>query len=459
MAKVLVIGSFVLPPKQPKTTAPDEETSGSDEESADAASGSDEAQKKALALFKRAASSLGWSLARRKHELIVSSAGENYADGHVLDGAAIAAKEDSSLKTRVCVLRPDDGSMFPFQDTEPAKLLELRAKRFPGSTFEAGRFYQSQEADVVIAIGGKSGTSACGQIGLATGKPVIGIPHFDGAGKELWKAVRGYTVVLGPLGETLSSKLEGAWPDDEQKSNQAAETVVLALEEFAKNGAFIRNRQDATFRQVGLVAAEFLVLIAWLIGFAGISQYYEAEKTRTNSILTEPSASDPGMEKKNGGGNDGTATGGATSPKPVLGKKGQVQTESDAQELKSKSAFDGRSPLWLFGLAFCATTLGVFLRHSLSKVFDPTLSLAIQRIFTDLASGLILGFVLCLMYLIGAITVTGSPASTLRPEESGDFQRVAIVMSLMGLTGGFLVEQVADAVRSWLLEQMPKKPG
>ena len=352
--------------------------------------------------FKMACRSIGHALAKAGHEVIVSSEAEKYADLYVVEGVA-SVQTENNQRHRVWILRPDDDSPFPFQGRSQWNNVEFLLKRMPVQDFQLGRFYQAEAANAVVAIGGTGGTSSVGQIALAYGKPVLGVPHFQGSGRDLWRAVRGQIGTLDESGSTLNTVLESAWPGAEQDSNAAADTIVLSLGELARSGVFRRDQRVAVLQQSFVLAIELLLLVAWIALFSMIAGSYP------------PSTS------------------------------------------ASLAATGAAAPHWTFLLVLVAAAIGVLLRHSLRAVFDPTTTLAILRIVTDTASGLILGFVLCLLFLIGAISMTGSTDSTLTPKTLADFERVAIVMSLFGLTGGFLVEQVADSVRGWLLEKLPQK--
>ena len=55
----------------------------------------------------------------------------------------------------------------------------------------------------------------------------------------------------------------------------------------------------------------------------------------------------------------------------------------------------------------------------------------------ELATGLLLGFALAFLYLLGAITITGSSEITMVPSDPAGFRRIAVIMTLLGL-GGWL---------------------
>lgn len=112
---------------------------------------------------------------------------------------------------------------------------------------------------------------------------------------------------------------------------------------------------------------------------------------------------------------------------------------------------------WTFVMAFLATGLGTSLRHTLRLVFDPAAQLTWFHLLNDWTAGIVLGFALCLLYFVGAVTVTGSTTQIITPPTQSDFQRIAVIMTLLGMTGGLLLEQVAEGLRSWLIDRLPSQ--
>jgi hypothetical protein len=96
-----------------------------------------------------------------------------------------------------------------------------------------------------------------------------------------------------------------------------------------------------------------------------------------------------------------------------------------------------------------AGILGTILRNNLRLIFDATAAFSWNELLIELGAGLLLGFALALLYLVGSLTITGKTESVLLPGTPGDFQRVAVIMTLLGLGGGLMIEQAADRVRRW----------
>jgi hypothetical protein len=112
----------------------------------------------------------------------------------------------------------------------------------------------------------------------------------------------------------------------------------------------------------------------------------------------------------------------------------------------------------LFIILGVAGLLGTMLRNNLRLVFDPTARFSWNELLIEVGAGLLLAFALALLYLVGAVTIKGS-AEVMFPTGPAEFQRVAVVMTLLGLGGGLMIEQAADRVRGWFLERLaPSRP-
>src|SRR5579862_6520309 len=94
-----------------------------------------------------------------------------------------------------------------------------------------------------------------------------------------------------------------------------------------------------------------------------------------------------------------------------------------------------------------AGLLGTILRNNLRMVFDPTASFSWNELLIEVGTGLLLGFALALLYLAGMLTVTGNTDVFLLEGAEKGYQRVAVVMTLLGLGGGLMIEQAAERVK------------
>jgi hypothetical protein len=112
-----------------------------------------------------------------------------------------------------------------------------------------------------------------------------------------------------------------------------------------------------------------------------------------------------------------------------------------------------------FSMLAVAGLLGTILRNNLRMVSDPTANFSWNELLIEIGAGLLLGFSLALVYLVGALTITGRTESILLPESREAFQRVAVVMTLLGLGGGLMIEQAANRVRRWFAETLESVGG
>jgi hypothetical protein len=121
--------------------------------------------------------------------------------------------------------------------------------------------------------------------------------------------------------------------------------------------------------------------------------------------------------------------------------------------------FDGQ--WWLQGnyafflMLALAGLLGTMLRNNLRMMFDPTAVFSWDELFIEIGTGLMLGFALALLYFVGALAFTGSTDAIPKGGErgDGDFQRIAVIMTLLGLGAGLMIERAAERVRGWFTSQ------
>jgi hypothetical protein len=112
------------------------------------------------------------------------------------------------------------------------------------------------------------------------------------------------------------------------------------------------------------------------------------------------------------------------------------------------------TPIYSFFLMLAvAGILGTILRTTMRLILDSTARFAWNQLLLELAAGLLLGFALALLYLVGAITITGGSEIVLVPEDASSFRRIAVVMTLLGLGGGLALEQASERVSRWFNEQ------
>jgi hypothetical protein len=102
-----------------------------------------------------------------------------------------------------------------------------------------------------------------------------------------------------------------------------------------------------------------------------------------------------------------------------------------------------------------AGTLGTILRTSLRLIKDPMAKFSWNQLLLELSAGLLLGFALALLLLVGSITISGKAdaLSGAVTDASSDFRRVSVIMTLLGLGGGLALEQASERVSRWFDQQ------
>jgi hypothetical protein len=111
----------------------------------------------------------------------------------------------------------------------------------------------------------------------------------------------------------------------------------------------------------------------------------------------------------------------------------------------------------MFGLLALSAILGSSLRSALRAVTDPNDTKSREVVVAELSAGLVLSFALAMLYLAGSFTFTGT-FQPFKPDSTvDDFRRVAVGMTVIGLTGGWLLERVAERVHSWLGDRLDEE--
>lgn len=105
-----------------------------------------------------------------------------------------------------------------------------------------------------------------------------------------------------------------------------------------------------------------------------------------------------------------------------------------------------------FALLAVSAFLGTALRNSLKVVADPSEQVSRRAIVAELSAGLVLAFVLSLLYLAGSLTFKGDFVAA---SDLNGFQRVALFMGVLGVAGGWLLESTAQSITSWLSTRLP----
>lgn len=119
----------------------------------------------------------------------------------------------------------------------------------------------------------------------------------------------------------------------------------------------------------------------------------------------------------------------------------------------------GRSPndVILFGLLGISALVGTGLRTELRVLANEMSLLSTKQITVEAIVGILLAFIFCLLYLAGNFVLTGT-FITLQDKPANDFSRVAITLSILGISTAFLLEPAVESLRKRLGEIITTTP-
>jgi hypothetical protein len=214
--------------------------------------------------FGQACKDIGAALATAGHELIVGSSNPNTADRSAVEGVASVAG-----KHTVFVIRPDAGST-PFSDlpVPNQERIQFRNTRCRGP-WTVVSIHQILAADAVIVIGGGRGTAQSGYCAPILGIPVLAVPAFGGAAKDVGDHLsRDYDRVPGL--KELATDLREKWRPE------YADSVVTAATALVKARPYSRRRPFQGFVDLLMSA---VILAGWgalfyLPRFQGVISFF-----------------------------------------------------------------------------------------------------------------------------------------------------------------------------------------
>jgi hypothetical protein len=308
--------------------------------------------------LKSACRDIGRELASRGHEIAIASLRENTADRHIAEGMKAVEGKKHKLtlykrhdeKLEALELLPKDRFDVTVQDYKGNRHINALAEGMP-----------------MLVIGGQGGTITAGFSAFALKRPVLALPQFGGAAKDIWDAV---SIRYGRslTSDTLDA-LSGRWTEN------TAKVVVGALEQLVKNNPFDDRIQGP---QILLSSAALVMVFSWVILF---------------------------------------------SLGPDVGG-------------------------WLRYLVFfaaigVASVIGTLTRTFLKVYFDVVEVYSPQRLLSDFVLGLIMGFGFFLFMQASGVLLTGDKLAF----DAADFQRLAVLMSLVTLASALLLERSIDRFR------------
>lgn len=202
--------------------------------------------------LEQACRDIGAALATAGHDLIVGSSNPNTADRFVIEGVASVAG-----KHKVLIFRPDEGpTPFTDQPVPNQKRIQFTVKRCPGP-WTVGRIHQILAADAVIIIGGGGGAAQAGYSAPLLGVPVLAVPAFGGAAKDVWDYLtRDYEKVAGVQEHT--TELREAWRPEHARGVVAAVSALVGAKLY---------RSRHTFQGLLELVASVAMLVGWVLLF------------------------------------------------------------------------------------------------------------------------------------------------------------------------------------------------
>lgn len=339
--------------------------------------------------FQAAAVAIGQALAEKGHTIIVTAVSwETVNDGagvarYVVQGASKAKPPAGKLHT-VLFYAPRDPEPGDRTSDVADTLLELRA--LPNidirDAFSEKRVRISygiadvREADAVIVVDGSAGVEQVAYAAYYLRKPVIPLAFFGNMPGGLYKKVGPGYEYLADCGDISARELRSM-------------SMPWLSEQEDKQG----NNLNTAKVIVGL--AERLVAIS-----------VRAERQNTTGLL-------------------------ATIALTVLPILVWVWAFTSSYIKSQEWSF--------FFVLFLSVLPGVGLRMLVSYQQGSTARLTWRGLLVDVAVAIVIAFGLALLFLIGNIAFTGQLAVNFAEGNIGDFARVAVIMSILGLTAGYLV--------------------
>jgi hypothetical protein len=178
--------------------------------------------------FEQACRDVGAALAKAGYTIVVGTSDPTTADRFIVEGAATVEG-----KHLVRVIRPDAGvTPFSAQPLLHQERIQFRFVRCRG-TWTVSRVHQILAADVVILIGGGPGTAQAGYSAPLLGVPVLALPAFGGAAREVWDYLsKDYERVAGV--KKRATELRETWRAESAGAVLAAAKALVGAELYAQ---------------------------------------------------------------------------------------------------------------------------------------------------------------------------------------------------------------------------------
>jgi hypothetical protein len=192
-----------------------------------------EDRQKALPFFANVCRSIGAQISIRGHTLIVGTDSENCADLYFAEGA-----ESSGAEVNMVVVRAQTGHRAFIGWEQRIAKLERKVTE-PSSWFDA-RSYQVRNADLVMLIGGKTGTRGVFEQALFFGRPVVPLGYVGGTAEALFLEASVKSAISQSAAQLLRDRNEWNRGTSPQTVVQMAEQLVSKQPVVFQLGRYLR---------------------------------------------------------------------------------------------------------------------------------------------------------------------------------------------------------------------------
>jgi len=511
---ILLIGSLYEP--KPEDFTYREALGGSSREAEEAAKQAAKARfeaakkdykEKQKPQFDAACQALGAAFARKHWRIMVGvplweqwSKRETVAP-HVLAGANTVKSDDVTGPHPVVFYAPREPEE-PFKGTAAGTLQQIELDH-PNIKFEYKLVAQGQykakvipnvaAVDAVVLVAGQDGTATIGYAAHCLERPVLAVAGFGGAARTLLDDVlfdaydRYKESVQLTDGELLS--LTATWSDkvEDEANRKAAERAVSVAEKLVKAYALAgrKTTQVLKWAMAGMALLLGLwVTIYWRGATVALETPVSAPAATAGTEQTPQAMADKSKAAaRTASKGDATAAEGSAA-EPVLLRATKADSRESATVAKSndaagmpagaepkfppsnsekKEVLEGKQALpkaWIpfvpfafFLLLFISAAVGTGLRVLVAYQSNQLSRLTGFAVWIELVVALSVAFGLALFYLLGSISFTGHVS--MLESNAQNFPTIAVSMSLLGLTAGYLVplDKLRDRLQKIFAEE------
>jgi hypothetical protein len=219
--------------------------------------------------FKKACREIGEAFAKNGYDILIGSDTKQSADRYVVEGA-----NSVRGKHQIVVYRPSeaqgpyndpDDTLAPFSN-EVLSNIEIRY-HYTHATgpWTVAHAAGIRGADAVLLIGGENTTAFMGHIAPVLEKPVLALPLFHGAAKNIWDVIGNSYLGSGISADELQ-KVSVRWQPS------SSDAVVSVLQKIYKKNPFKKSQGRVLY---GIGAGVIVCVFLWMTLFiAGVNNLY-----------------------------------------------------------------------------------------------------------------------------------------------------------------------------------------